>query len=100
MEGVSWIDYVIASEDPADRALASEFAANWAVNHAVRKRLLAEGPARETLAVIECNQAITNEIHSRVAARGREIEASGDLPAAEGVFEAWIDLELRPRPLF
>jgi hypothetical protein len=97
--GASWIDYVIASGDTSDRSLAAEFAANWAANQALDERLLAIGPTRETFYLLDQRQKITNDLQRRVAARGRYLRAIGSMPAESGVFEAWIDLETRPRPL-
>jgi hypothetical protein len=98
MGSVSWIDYVIGSADPIDRALAAEFAANWASNHGINKRLLTEGPTREILHLVERSQTVTSELHTRIAARGQLLEAGGSLPAEPGTFEAWIDQALRARP--
>lgn len=96
---VGWIDYVIASEDPADRALAAEFAANWAANQAMQDRVLADRPTPEVWRLIEQHRQTTDDLQQRVYARGVALAAAGAQPAGRGVFEAWIDLNRRPRTI-
>lgn len=96
---VGWIDYVIASDDPADRALAAEFAANWKANQAMQERILAEGPSVGVWQVIERQQRETDELRERVYVRAKELAEAGSPPADRGVFDAWIDLNMVPRTL-
>jgi hypothetical protein len=96
---VGWIDYVIASDDADDRALAAEFAVNWKANQAMQDRILAEGPTLEVWQLIERQHRETDELRGRVYARGKALADSGAQPADRGVFEAWIEINMIPRTL-
>ena len=96
---VGWIDYVIASDDPADRALAAEFAANWNANREMQERTARDGPSLELLHLIEKQQSETDDLRVRVYARGQALADAGAMPAGRDVFEAWIEFNSVPRTI-
>jgi len=71
---VGWIECVIASHDPLDRALAAEFAANWAASQAVNESILSEGATSEVLKTVEGRLKVSSELQHRVAARGKSLD--------------------------
>lgn len=96
---VGWIDYVIASQDPADRALAAEFAANWKANQVMQDRIASEGPTLEVWQLIERQQHETDQLREQVYVRGRALADAGAEPAGRDVFEAWIERSTVPHTL-
>jgi hypothetical protein len=84
---VEWIDYLIASEDPADQALATEYRAqSWAM------RELVEATAGEWIAgqagegwieKMEAQRRICDALTKRIFERAQTLVAAGASPADE-----------------
>lgn len=86
-----WIDYIIASDDPADQALLAKFRDRaWA--HGQLMQFIAADPANinaETWARMEEGQELENALQARIHARGVELRDAGQLPADAAAFKAW-----------
>ena len=86
-----WVDYVIASDDPADRALLEEFR-NLAWSYGQLMQFVVADPANindETAAKMDEAQEAENELQARIAARGKALRDAGHAPADEAAFKAW-----------
>lgn len=90
-EGGGWIDYVIASGDPVDRALLVEFHARaWA--HGQLMRHITADPSNineETFAKLEEDQELENALQDRIYTRGKALRDAGRPPCDEAAFKAW-----------
>ncbi|WP_422058518.1 hypothetical protein [Sphingomonas sp.] len=90
---VGWIDYVIASDDPGDKALADEFlASNWSYSQTMQwivQETATGGLAPEMMAQLERETAAGRAIQERILARGQALAASGARPADAATAEAW-----------
>ena len=90
-EADGWIDYLIASDDPADRALLDEFRNQaWAYGQLMQH--LTADPANinaESYAMLEEGQDRENELQARIRARGEALRAAGCSPCDEAAFRAW-----------
>lgn len=86
-----WIDYIIASDDPSDKALLAEFRDRaWA--HGQLMQFIAADPANinsETWARMEEGQEAQNALQARIAERGEALCNAGHAPADEAAFKAW-----------
>lgn len=86
-----WIDYIIASDAPVDKALLDEFRDRaWA--HGQLMQFIAADPANinaETFARMEEGQELENALQDRIHARGVELRDAGHAPADEAAFKAW-----------
>lgn len=86
-----WIDYLIASDAPEDRALLDEFRDRaWA--HGQLMQFITADPANineETFARMEEGQELENALQARIAARGKALRDAGHAPADEAAFKAW-----------
>lgn len=86
-----WIDYLIASDDPTDKALLAEFRDRaWA--HGQLMQFIAADPSNindETFARMEEGQEAENALQARIHARGVELRDAGHVPADEAAFKAW-----------
>jgi len=91
--GVAWIDYIIASDDPADKALADEFIArNWAYCETmqwVMRETKAGKLTPETMAQLDEEMKLSQALQARIHQRGQELLASGAAPANAAFAEAW-----------
>ncbi len=84
---IAWIDYLIASDDPADQALATEYRTqSWAM------RELVEATAAELTAgqipagwieKMEAQRGVCDELTKRVYERAQVLVAAGASPADE-----------------
>lgn len=86
-----WVDYIIASDDPADRALLDEFR-NQAWKYGELMRSITGYPANipvETYARLEEAQAADNKLQAHIHARGKALRDAGQAPADEEAFKAW-----------
>lgn len=86
-----WIDYLIASDDPDDRALLDEFR-DQAWEHGQLMQHITPDPANinaETWARMEEGQEAENNLQARIAARGQALREAGHAPADEAAFRAW-----------
>ena len=86
-----WVDYIIASDDPADRALLEEFR-NQAWAYGELMRFITADPENineETFASLEATQEADNDLQERIAARGKALRDAGHAPADEEAFKAW-----------
>lgn len=94
----AWIDYIIASDEPADRALIEEYnARTW--SHAQLLRWIGVDPARittDSFARMEEEQKLTDALQQRIHERGAQLQAAGSPPANEQQIAAW---EAAWRPL-
>lgn len=90
-EAGGWIDYLIASDDPADRALLDEFRNQaWAYGQLMQH--LTADPANlnaESYAMLEEGQERENELQVRIRARGEALSAAGCSPCDDAAFKAW-----------
>lgn len=90
-EGGGWIDYLIASDDPSDRALLDEFRNQaWAYGQLMQH--LTADPANinaESFAMLGEGQERENELQDRVRARGEALRAAGRPPCDDAAFKAW-----------
>lgn len=86
-----WIDYLITSDDPEDKALLAEFRDRaWA--HGQLMQFITADPANinaETWARMEEGQELENALQARIHARGVELRDAGHAPADEAAFKAW-----------
>lgn len=86
-----WVDYLIASDDPADRALLDEFRNQaWAYGQLMQH--LTADPANinaESYAMLEDGQERENELQDRIRARGEALRAAGCSPCDEAAFKGW-----------
>lgn len=86
-----WVEYIIASDDPADRALLEEFR-NQAWAYGELMRFMMSDPANipeEAFARLEQTQEADNELQARIAARGKALRDAGYAPADEAALKAW-----------
>jgi hypothetical protein len=86
-----WVDYVIASDNPTDRALLEEFR-NLAWSYGQLMQFIVADPANineETAAKMDEAQEAENELQARISARGKALRDSGHAPADEAAFKAW-----------
>ncbi len=84
---VAWIDYLIASDDPADQALATEYRTqSWATRELV-EATAAEMTAGQIpegwLEKMEAQRRICDELTKRVYERAQVLVAAGASPADE-----------------
>lgn len=90
---VGWIDYIIASDDPADKALADEFIARNCAYGETMQWVMRETEAGrltpETMGKLEEEMGLSQALQERVYRRGQELAASGAAPADEAFAEAW-----------
>lgn len=86
-----WVDYVIASDDPTDRALLEEFR-NLAWSYGQLMQFIVADPANindETAGKMDEAQEAENDLQARIAARGKVLRDAGCAPADEAAFKAW-----------
>jgi hypothetical protein len=90
---VAWIDYIIASDDPADKALADEFIArNWSHAETMRWVMRETEAGRltsEAMAKLEAETRLSQDLQERICHRGQELMASGATPAEAALAQAW-----------
>lgn len=90
-EAGGWIDYLIASADPADRALLDEFR-NLAWAHGQMMQFITADPdhlTAETFDKLIDEQEKSNELQDRIYARGMALRDAGCSPCDEAAFKAW-----------
>lgn len=84
---VAWIDYLIASDHPADQALATEFRTqSWAMGElaeAASAEMLAASSTEIWIEKMEAQRLVCDELTTRVYARDQELVAAGVAPADE-----------------
>lgn len=90
---VAWVDYLLASREPADHALLDELLARswayseimqWMMRHAEKGNLTEEMLARTTKKAALC-EATQGRIHQR----GLELQRAGIKPVGEATAMAW-----------
>lgn len=91
---VAWIDYLIASDDPADQALATEFrtqdSAMRELVEAIASDLRMGEATTGWLKKMEAQRRICDELTKRVFDRAQALVAEGALPAdAAAVASDW-----------
>jgi len=86
---VAWIDYLIASADPADQALATEFRTqSWAMRELVEAMTADLTVGENTASWLEKmddQRRICDGLTKRVFDRAQALVAEGGLPADEAV---------------
>jgi hypothetical protein len=84
---VAWIDYLIASDDPADQALAAEYRTqSWAMRElvdATAAEMVAGQIAAGWVEKMEAQRGVCDELTKRVYERAQVLVAAGALPADE-----------------
>jgi hypothetical protein len=84
---VAWIDYLIASDDPADQALATEYRIqSWAMRELVEAtaaEMMAGQIVADWIEKMEAQRAVCDELTKRVYERAQVLVAAGALPADE-----------------
>lgn len=86
-----WVDYLIASDDPQDRALLDEFR-DLAWSYGQLMQFIVADPANinaETWARMEEAQEAENDLQARIRARALVLRDAGRPPADEAAFKAW-----------
>jgi len=91
---VAWIDYLIASADPADQALATEYRTQgWAMRELVEAAAagIATGQSAESwIEKMEAQRRVCDELTKIVFDRAQILVAEGALPAdQETVANDW-----------
>lgn len=90
-EAGGWIDYLIASDDPADRELLDEFRNQaWAYGQLMQH--LTADPANinaQSYAMLEEGQNRENELQARIRARGEALRDAGFSPCDDAAFKEW-----------
>lgn len=90
-EAGGWVDYIIASDDPADRALLDEFRDQaWAYGQLMQH--ITADPANinaDTWAMMEETQESDNDLQARICARGQALRDAGQPPCDDAAFKAW-----------
>ncbi|UNK77889.1 hypothetical protein MNQ96_09805 [Sphingopyxis granuli] len=90
-EADGWVDYLIASDDTADRSLLDEFR-NQAWAYGELMRFIVADPTNineETAARLEEGQVLENDLQGRIQKRVLELRDAGQAPADEAAFRAW-----------
>lgn len=86
-----WVDYLIASDDPADKALLAEFRDRaWAYGQLMQ--FICADPANindDTAARMDEAQEAENDLQARIHARALVLRDAGRPPADEAAFKAW-----------
>jgi len=78
----AWIDYLIASDDPADKALLDEHRArSWAYAQTMQWVVGRDGPEADAFERLRQENDLANELQSRIHARGLELKDAGAVPA-------------------
>ncbi|TPG38950.1 hypothetical protein EAH79_14435 [Sphingomonas koreensis] len=84
---VAWIDYLIASDDPADQALATEYRTqSWAMRElvdATAAEMSCGQFAADWMARMEAQRLVCDELTKRVFDRAQVLLATGSSPADE-----------------
>ena len=82
---VAWLDYLIASDDPADQALATEYRTqNWAMRELVEATAaeMTEGKlAADWLEKMEAQRRVCDDLTKQVFERSQILVAAGASPA-------------------
>lgn len=90
---VAWIDYVIASEDPADKALADDFLArSWSYSQTMQWIMRQTESGKLTEAMMEklgVEMELSQALQERIYRRGCELAESGAAPADAATAAAW-----------
>lgn len=89
--GGGWVDYIVASDDPVDRALLDEFR-NLAWAHGQLMQHITADPANinaETWARMEEGQDAENDLQARIHARALTLRDAGQAPCDDEAFRAW-----------
>ncbi|WP_165322333.1 hypothetical protein [Rhizorhabdus phycosphaerae] len=84
---VAWIDYLIASDDPADQALATEFRTqSWAMRELIDATATGMSAGQFTtdwMERMEAQRRVCDELTKRVFDRAQILLATGSSPADE-----------------
>lgn len=84
---VAWIDYLIASDDPADQALATEYRTqSWAMRELVEAtatEMMADQTAAGWIEKMEAQRGVCDKLTKRVYKRAQILVAAGASPADE-----------------
>src|ERR1700741_2218281 len=90
---VAWIDYVIASEDPADKALADAFLArSWAHSQTMQWIMRETESGKLTDAMmgkLADDMELSRALQERIYHRARHLAESGAAPADATTAAGW-----------
>ncbi|KQZ76439.1 hypothetical protein ASE06_07535 [Sphingopyxis sp. Root214] len=86
----AWIDYLINSDDPADKVLLNEHRArSWAYAQTMQWVVARDGPEADAFERLRQENDLVNELQDRIHARGFELMESGVPPASVEQIAAW-----------
>jgi hypothetical protein len=88
----AWIDYLVGSDDPADKATLDEYCAlSWEHGQTSQWMLTTPGSITETLfEKMTDQQRRADELQKRIFARAQILKAEGKLPATGETLKAWV----------
>ncbi len=86
----AWLDFLINSDDPTDKALLDEHRArSWAFVQTMQWIVECEGIEIQTFDAIQRENDLTDELQRRITVRGAELADAGAEPASVEQIEAW-----------
>lgn len=86
----AWIDYLINSDDPADKALLNEHRArSWAYAQTMHWITGRDGVEADAFERLQQENDLANELQSRIHRRGVELKEAGADPASPEQIAAW-----------
>lgn len=86
----AWLDFLINSDDPTDKALLDEHRArSWAYAQTMHWIIEREGIEIQAFDAIQRENDLTNELQRRITDRGAELADAGAEPASVEQIEAW-----------
>ena len=86
----AWIDYLIASDDPADKALLDEHRArSWAYAQTMQWVVGRDGAEADAFERLQQENDLVNELQDRIHARGVGLMEAGVPPASAEQIAAW-----------
>lgn len=88
--GRGWIDYILASDNPADKSLVDEHRArSWAYAETMQWIVGNENVSAEAFDKLQEENELANELQARIRVRGAELMKAGAKPASEEQVTAW-----------
>jgi len=87
---IFWLDYIIASDDPADKALVTEYnTQTWTYGQTTQALMRQGGLTQEAFDRMGEELEVNRELHERIHARALELKAAGYQPATPAQVAAW-----------
>lgn len=85
-----WLDFLINSDDPMDKALLDEHRArSWAFVQMMQWIVECEGIEIQTFDALQRENDLTDELQRRITVRGAELADAGAEPASVEQIVAW-----------